>query len=84
MRDGFSQAVLLPSSQKYDSILCSCIADVNWDGLNELALGTFGKVGCDLFIKVSHLLCTNILQRVLLYQFYKSQGNDSLPFDCIV
>ena len=44
LQSGFSQSVLLPSSQKYDSVLCSCVADVNWDGVNELVLGTYGKV----------------------------------------
>lgn len=44
LEDGFSQAIVLPSSQRHDSVLCTCVADLNWDGLNELVLGTFGRV----------------------------------------
>lgn len=47
---GFSQAIVLPSSQSHDSVLCTCVADLNWDGVNELVLGTFGRVRLDSFI----------------------------------
>ena len=41
---GLSQPLVLPSSQEHDSVLCSAVADVNWDGRNELIIGTYGKV----------------------------------------
>ena len=36
--------LFLPSSDRYDSVLCSTVADVNWDSVNELVLGTYGQV----------------------------------------
>lgn len=36
---------MLPQSHAHDSILCSTVADVDWDGSRELLLGTYGKVG---------------------------------------
>ena len=35
---------MLPSSHMHDSVLCSVVADLDWDGRNELILGTYGKV----------------------------------------
>ena len=42
--EGFSSPCILPSSHLHDSVLCTQVADVNWDGKNELVLGTYGKV----------------------------------------
>ena len=50
LRDGFEHSVVLPSSQSHDSVLCSAVADVNWDGTNEILLGTYGKVCCAFHI----------------------------------
>ena len=36
--------LFLPSSDRYDSVLCSTVADLNWDSVNELVLGTYGQV----------------------------------------
>ena len=44
-QSGFSRPVLLPHSYSHDSVLCSLVADVDWDGRMELILGTYGKVG---------------------------------------
>ena len=44
MEQGLSNPQALPCSHLYDSVLCTEIADVNWDGENELVLGTYGKV----------------------------------------
>jgi len=38
-----SEPQLLPGSDTHDSVLCSCVADFNWDGREEVAIGTFGQ-----------------------------------------
>jgi hypothetical protein len=40
---GFSKCIPLHQGNLFDSILCAEVADVNWDGRNEIVLGTFGK-----------------------------------------
>ena len=44
MEEGFGQSLVLPDSHKHDSVLCVELADVDWDGQQEIVLGTFGKV----------------------------------------
>lgn len=44
--EGFSKPLVLPDSHKHDSVLCVELADVDWDGQDEIVLGTFGKVIC--------------------------------------
>ena len=36
--------VTLPESDEFDCVTCTCIADVDWDGNNEILLGTYGQV----------------------------------------
>lgn len=36
--------VTLPKSDDFDSVTCACIADVDWDGCDEIILGTYGQV----------------------------------------
>ena len=36
--------VTLPDSDDFDCVTCTCIADVDWDGRNEVILGTYGQV----------------------------------------
>ena len=36
--------VTLPESDDFDSVTCACIADVDWDGCDEIILGTYGQV----------------------------------------
>lgn len=45
LENGFNRPLFLPQSHLHDSVLCAEVADVNWDGRNELILGTYGKVG---------------------------------------
>jgi hypothetical protein len=57
LEKGFSEATVLPSSQQHDSVLSTCVADLNWDGINELVLGTFGRVsryGCYNVVSYDH------------------------------
>lgn len=41
---GFTNMVMLPESDEYDCVTCTCIADLDWDGNNEILLGTYGQV----------------------------------------
>ena len=44
LEKGFTDAVLLPDSDLYDSALCTTVADVDFDGQNEILVGTYGQV----------------------------------------
>lgn len=39
----FNKSIVLPESFLHDSIMCGIIADIDWDGVNEIILGTYGK-----------------------------------------
>ncbi|XP_028397705.1 KICSTOR complex protein kaptin-like [Dendronephthya gigantea] len=43
LNNGLSKLSILPDSDKYDCVVCSHISDVDWDGNNEILLGTFGQ-----------------------------------------
>ena len=43
--NGLMRCHALDKATENDSILCAEVADIDWDGKNELILGTFGKVG---------------------------------------
>ena len=36
--------VTLPESDDFDSVTCASIADVDWDGCDEIVMGTYGQV----------------------------------------
>ncbi|XP_015593630.1 KICSTOR complex protein kaptin [Cephus cinctus] len=40
---GVSEDVTLAGSELSDCVVCSCIADINMDGRNEILLGTYGQ-----------------------------------------
>lgn len=42
--NGLLRCHALDKATEHDSILCAEVADIDWDGKNELILGTFGKV----------------------------------------
>ena len=44
INEGFTNMVTLPDSDDFDCVTCTCIADVDWDGRNEVILGTYGQV----------------------------------------
>lgn len=39
----FSDQLLLPDSNKSDCVMCACAVDIDFDGQNELLLGTYGQ-----------------------------------------
>lgn len=43
LNNGMENDLILNGSESSDCILCSCIADVNMDGQNEILLGTYGQ-----------------------------------------
>ncbi|KAM7441816.1 hypothetical protein ABFA07_009144 [Porites harrisoni] len=43
INEGFTSMVTLPDSDDFDCVTCTCIADVDWDGRNEVILGTYGQ-----------------------------------------
>ena len=43
-KSGFANQYVLPESDLYDCAICSCVADVDWDGKNEILIGTYGQV----------------------------------------
>ena len=52
------------------------MADVNWDGVNELVLGTFGRVSyhANSYTPGAHSQTPFSLQQVLVYQFSEAEG----------
>lgn len=44
MEREFSDPLLLPESDSFDCVLCSLMTDVDFDGENEVVLGTYGQV----------------------------------------
>ncbi|XP_017787600.1 PREDICTED: kaptin-like [Habropoda laboriosa] len=43
LNNGMGEDIMLNGSETSDCILCSCIADINMDGQNEILLGTYGQ-----------------------------------------
>ena len=39
----FKRPITLPESCHHDSIMCGLVADIDWDGVNEIVIGTYGK-----------------------------------------
>ncbi len=44
MDNGFSDPSVLPGSDLFDSVLCVTVGDVDFDGQNEVIIGTYGQV----------------------------------------
>lgn len=44
--------VVLNESDQYDSVTCSCVADVDCDGQHEIVLGTYGQVCETLLVEI--------------------------------
>jgi hypothetical protein len=41
--DGLATSRTLPLSGNFDSVLCSHVMDVDWDGEKEILIGTYGR-----------------------------------------
>lgn len=41
--NGLSMSKPLPLSGNFDSVLCSHVMDVDWDGEKEILIGTYGR-----------------------------------------
>ena len=42
-KNGLEKSRVLPQSGNHDSVLCSHVMDVDWDGENEILIGTYGR-----------------------------------------
>ena len=52
LTSGVADPVHLLDSNRYDAVLCGCIVDVDFDGENEILIGTYGQV-CYLHLYLS-------------------------------
>ncbi|KAK2147346.1 hypothetical protein LSH36_557g00086 [Paralvinella palmiformis] len=43
LNQGLAAPLVLPGSDNYDSILCALVADLDFDGQNEILLGSYGQ-----------------------------------------
>uniref|UniRef100_H3B084 Kaptin, actin binding protein n=1 Tax=Latimeria chalumnae TaxID=7897 RepID=H3B084_LATCH len=43
LKYGLSDQLILPETDRYDSVLCALVADIDFDGMSELLLGTYGQ-----------------------------------------
>ncbi|XP_048474161.1 KICSTOR complex protein kaptin [Rhincodon typus] len=43
LSNGLSDQAILPESDQYDSVLCAMVTDVDFDGVKEILLGTYGQ-----------------------------------------
>ena len=41
---GLSEPLMLPDSDHYDCVMCGCTIDLDFDGENEILIGTYGQV----------------------------------------
>ncbi|XP_074645188.1 KICSTOR complex protein kaptin-like [Tubulanus polymorphus] len=68
-----SNQIVLPESNDYDCVLCACVADLNFDGHNEIILGTYGQ---ELLI-YRHFLPEEMKQRQQQQLVSKKNTDDS-------
>ncbi|XP_038641954.1 KICSTOR complex protein kaptin [Scyliorhinus canicula] len=43
LKNGLNDQAILPESDQYDSVLCALVTDVDFDGVKEVLLGTYGQ-----------------------------------------
>nr|XP_033812253.1 KICSTOR complex protein kaptin isoform X2 [Geotrypetes seraphini] len=43
LKKGLQEQLLLPESDQYDCVLCALVTDVDFDGVQEILLGTYGQ-----------------------------------------
>lgn len=48
---GLSRQLCLAESDQCDAVLCALVVDLDFDGENELLLGTYGQVQCCITFK---------------------------------
>ena len=44
LEKGLIEPLVLTDSEKYDSVLCTHVTDIDFDGQKEILLGTYGQV----------------------------------------
>ncbi|KAL3874054.1 hypothetical protein ACJMK2_037118 [Sinanodonta woodiana] len=43
LQHGLTHPIILPESNKFDAILCGSVTDIDFDGENEILIGTYGQ-----------------------------------------
>ncbi|GCC34789.1 hypothetical protein chiPu_0013265 [Chiloscyllium punctatum] len=43
LKNGLGDQAILPESDQFDSVLCALVTDVDFDGVKEILLGTYGQ-----------------------------------------
>ncbi|XP_078517209.1 KICSTOR complex protein kaptin [Lissotriton helveticus] len=43
LKRGLQDQLILPESDQYDSVLCALVTDIDFDGVGEILLGTYGQ-----------------------------------------
>jgi len=46
LRCGLKEPLFLPDSNKFDAVLTGSVIDIDFDGQNEILIGTYGQVMC--------------------------------------
>lgn len=41
---GLVDTLILPDSDAYDTVTCALVTDIDFDGIQEIILGTYGQV----------------------------------------
>ena len=44
LTNGLKDSTTLLGSDQFDSVLCCCVTDIDFDGQKEILLGTYGQV----------------------------------------
>ncbi|CAH1766404.1 13961_t:CDS:10 [Entrophospora sp. SA101] len=83
----FNNPFFLSDCSEYDSVLCSNVMDVDWDGKNEIMVGTYGRelliYKQELIDDVNSFMRFKLLwKKSFAYPIYKIVGLD-LNQDCI-
>ncbi|XP_063428011.1 KICSTOR complex protein kaptin-like [Mytilus trossulus] len=68
LSNGLKEPLVLPQSNKFDVPLCVCIVDIDFDGCNEIMIGTYGQ----------ELLAYKFISQKHTTKSGKSTGNEKL------
>jgi len=67
-------AKILPDSNEHDSVTCSKISDIDWDGQDEIMLGTYGK--CLLVFRKTDGTYLKLWERKFAYPIFAIETGD--------
>lgn len=76
LHNGLKEPTFLPDSNKFDAVLTGCIIDVDFDGENEILIGTYGQEV--LAYKLTSSLVTKT-SPVMMEPISSDQGSPAKP-----